>query len=130
MLEFWKRENNAVSLVWGTSDFEEKELDRPEYLGNVMKSFIDGSNIVWVSPAEARVNYRRSRGVITAFMALICGVVAAIYVLKFELSQPIGSYASLVASIINTIQITVFNIIYQVQCSLYKYLCLFHKMKS
>ena len=117
MLEYWKRENNAVSLVWGTSDFEEKELDRPEYVGREMKSFIDGSNIVWFSPAEARVKYRRSRGVIIAFLALICGVVAAIYVLRYELSQPIGSYASTVASILNTIQITVCNIIYQVPCS-------------
>lgn len=49
-----------------------------------------------------------------AFLTLVCGVVACIYVLKFQLSQPIGTYASLVASVINTIQITIFNLIYQV----------------
>jgi anoctamin-7 len=114
MLENWKRENSSVTLEWGTSDFEENEMDRPEYYGDNMKSFIDGSDITWYPPEKSRNSSRISRSILFAFMSLVCGVVAAIYVLKFQLSQPIGSYASLVASLLNTVQITIFNIIYQV----------------
>ena len=114
MLEFWRRENKAVTLEWGTSDFESNELDRPEYFGESMKSYIDGSDIIWYPPEQSRRSNRTSRNTVMAFMTIVCGVVACIYVLKFQLSQPIGSYASLVASVINTIQITIFNLIYQV----------------
>ena len=79
-----------------------------------MKSFIDGSDITWYPPEKSRASSRVSRSILFAFLTLVCGVVAAIYVLKFQLSQPIGSYASLVASVINTVQITIFNLIYQV----------------
>ena len=114
MLEFWRRENKAVTLEWGTSDFESNELDRPEYFGESMKSYIDGSDIIWFPPEQSRRSDRNSRHIVMAFLTLICGVVACIYVLKFQLSQPIGSYASLVASVINTVQITIFNLIYRV----------------
>lgn len=52
MLEYWKRENKAVTLEWGTSDFESTELDRPEYFGENMKSYIDGSDIVRTESQE------------------------------------------------------------------------------
>ena len=52
MLEYWKRENKAVTLEWGTSDFESTELDRPEFFGENMKSYIDGSDIVRTESQE------------------------------------------------------------------------------
>jgi len=124
MLENWKRQNARVSLNWGTADFEDKELDRAEFYGTPIKSFIDGSDIMWFAPEERFNRLVISRSFLTGLLTLICGVVACIYVLKFQLSSPIGSYASLVASVINTIQITLFNMLYQVlnddmSCSLH-----------
>lgn len=117
MLENWKQQNARVSLVWGTSEFEEKELDRPEFVGNLQLSFIDGSQMVWFPPVEQSSKFVLSFALLSAMLSLICGVVASIYVLKFELSSSLGSYASVVASVVNTIQITLFNMIYEVLCN-------------
>mmetsp|Transcript_21436 Transcript_21436/g.30713 ORF Transcript_21436/g.30713 Transcript_21436/m.30713 type:complete len:368 (+) Transcript_21436:20-1123(+) len=114
MLEHWKRENATVAMAWGTSHFEEHEMDRPQFIGEPKKSFIDGSDMVWFAPEERFSRLIISRSFLTGLLSLICGVVASIYVLKFELSAPIGSYASVVASVINTMQITLFNMLYQV----------------
>mmetsp|Transcript_15579 Transcript_15579/g.21347 ORF Transcript_15579/g.21347 Transcript_15579/m.21347 type:complete len:123 (+) Transcript_15579:56-424(+) len=114
MLEHWKRENATVAMAWGTSHFEEHEMDRPQFIGEPKKSFIDGSDMIWSSPKDRYARRVFSRRSLAGLLSLICGVVASIYVLKFELSAPIGSYASVVASVINTMQITLFNMLYQV----------------
>lgn len=43
---------------------------------------------------------------------LIIGVVVGIYIIRFSLQGSIGESASTIASILNTVQITVFNILY------------------
>lgn len=46
-------------------------------------------------------------------MLLVLGVVASIYVLRFSIESQVGTYASTIASVLNTVQITVFNYIYR-----------------
>jgi hypothetical protein len=54
----------------------------------------------------------QSTAVINTLIVIVVGFVAAIYVLRFRLYMSIGGNASLVASCLNSIQIVIFNMIY------------------
>lgn len=115
MLEYWKRQEAHTALRWGMSDFEEQEQDRPEFVGEVMKSYINGRDMMYFPPDKAQQLYNISQSVITGFIAIVIGVVAAIYVFRFVLqeNEDTSLYSSTIASILNTVQITIFNMIYQ-----------------
>lgn len=115
MLEFWKRQESRTSLIWGMTDFEKLELERPEFDGVLIKSFINGKDITYYPEEQLKALAAVSRTVITIFVSLMLIVVAGIYWFRFYLQErnDTSAYASVVASIMNTIQITIFNIIYQ-----------------
>ena len=113
MLEYWKRENAKIALFWGVTQFEERELDRSEFTGEPIKSVIDGSDMLYFAPHEFRARLISSRVVIFMMVFILLGVTTGIYVIRFVLAQSIGSSASLVSSFMFTVQITLFNIMYQ-----------------
>lgn len=113
MLEKWKQLEKFTAMRYGMLGFEESEPDRPEFRGELIDSYIDGSPFLFFPPEESKKRRFGSRTIILSFISLVIGVLASIYVLKFSLQNSIGSTASTVASILNTIQITLFNMIYQ-----------------
>ncbi len=117
MLEMWKRKESDIALQWGMTEFEDLEPDRPEFVGDKIVSFIDGSKDYTYFPKNEKDNrVCASATVIIVFISLVCGVVASIYVLRWSLQAKANAspYASTIASILNSVQITVFNMIYQV----------------
>lgn len=115
MLEFWKRRQSTVALWWGTSDFETKdEQERPEYQGQLIRSPIDGSLIIYFPDSEVAFKVLSSTIVVATFVAIMCGSLAGIYVLRFYINDRIGtSEASYVASALTTALILTMNTIYQ-----------------
>eukprot|EP01032_Pedospumella_encystans_P010538 gene10538-12308_t len=113
MLEYWKRQESFTAMQWGMSEFEQEEPVRPEFKGHPIKSFIDGRDTLYFPPEEQMDNMAGSGSVVGAYMLLVLGVVASIYVLRFSIEHQVGTNASTIASILNTIQITVFNYIYR-----------------
>ena len=114
MLEMWKRKQGYVDLFYGMLDFEEDEPDRPEFVGELIPSFIDGEPMVYFDPNSASERAAQSYSIIVTFIMMVCGVVAAIYVLRYTMQKTVeqAPYASTVASILNSAQITIFNMIY------------------
>lgn len=113
MLEYWKREEQLIAMRWGMLKFEQTEPDRPEFHGETIESFIDGSPMMYFPKASYKRRIQFSFFIIMTMVLLVVGVVASIYVIRFALqSGPTAPYASLVASVLNTVQITVFNMIY------------------
>jgi len=114
MLEMWKRKQAYVDLFYGMLDFEEDEPDRPEFVGELIPSFIDGEPMVYFDPDSASERAAQSYSVIVTFILMVCGVVAGIYVLRYTMQKQKtqAAYASTVASILNSAQITIFNMIY------------------
>lgn len=112
MLEYWKREEAMTGMRWGMLDFESKEPDRPEYHGAEVNSPITGEKMTYFPPASANSRAVQSLVAIGGMILLVVGVVASIYVLRFAVQNTLGTYASLLASVLNTIQITIFNIVY------------------
>ena len=97
MLEYWKREESRTALQWGMSDFEATEQVRPEFFGELKPSYINGK-LTLQYPASKFI--RRgiiSKAVVTTFCMLIIGIVASIYVLRFQLERyGNGRYLSLI----------------------------------
>ena len=113
MLEYWKRAEAYKAMKWGMTEFEEEEPVRPEFKGHPIKSYINGRDMLYFPPEEYLDNMANSGSIVGAFMLLVLGVVASIYVLRFSIQQEVGTYSSTIASVLNTIQITIFNYIYR-----------------
>lgn len=115
MLEYWKREESRTALQWGMSDFEAKEQVRPEFLGELKPSYINGELTLQYPVSKFIRRGIISKAVVATFCMLIIGVVASIYVLRFHLERHGNGryYASTVASILNSIQIVVLNMLYR-----------------
>jgi hypothetical protein len=115
MLEFWKRSQRMQAMKWGMLDFEDEEPDRPEFKGDRIKSFVDGRDMTYFPPKQHGRLVAASQSVIVTFIFIVIGVVAGIYYMRYVLQkQSLGPYASTIASVVNTIQITIFNVIYQI----------------
>lgn len=115
MLEYWKQKENRIALEWGMTNFEDKEPDRPEFIGEAINSFVDGSMMLYFPEEEKNNRLCGSATVIILFIALVIGVVLSIYELRFAMQKSASQspYASTTASILNSIQILVFNMLYQ-----------------
>jgi len=114
MLEFWKRSESFLALKWGTEGFEDNEVQRPDFRGKKINSFIDGSRIEFYEDHDFRhIWIGLSYIAIALLISLVIGVVVAIYVLRFALVPSIGnSNAQTMASILNAVQIQVLNYFY------------------
>ena len=118
MLEFWSRAQKVDTQRIGTLGCKDHELDRPDYKGRKIKSFIDGSEILHACP------YRKACRVFASFTSILLmiigslSVIASIYVIRKVLYESIGFYAAqVVASSLNAIQIAVFNVLYGMAAS-------------
>jgi hypothetical protein len=69
--------------------------------------------MVYFAKGELMNRIVGSQSIILGFILLLISVVGSIYILRWALQSSIGSNASIVASIINTIQITIFNMVYR-----------------
>jgi hypothetical protein len=113
MLEFWKREEKFTALQWGMLGFEETEIDRPEFFGEETKSYIDGSLTTYYPPKKHQGKVAKSFIMIGCLALIVLGAVISIYVIREILYRTaVGDYSQLIASIMNSIQITIFNVIY------------------
>lgn len=69
--------------------------------------------MLYFPPEDQADKMAGSGSVVGAYMLLVLGVVASIYVLRFSIESQVGTNASTIASILNTIQIQIFNYIYR-----------------
>lgn len=113
MLEYWKRKQIKYALKWGMIGFEASEPERPEFKGEMIISYVDGKKMLYFPKGAQAHRKSWSFTAIYTFIFLVIGVVAGIYYMRYTLQPKIGSYASTVASILNAVQIQVFNMIYQ-----------------
>ncbi len=116
MLEFWKRKEKLTAFRWGMEDFESTQLDRPEFNGDgqgTIKSFIDGSEMLYFPPQKQAKLMCESFTIIGSLAALVLGAVICIYVIRRVMyDTSVGTYSSFLASVMNSVQITIFNIVY------------------
>jgi len=109
-LNFWKREECTKAMQWGMTGFEETEISRPQFRGDLITSPVTGQFELWYPPDIRRARNLFSQGAISAFILAACGVTSSIYVLRAALEGPFGADAATVSSFLQGIQIAVLNI--------------------
>ena len=124
MLEYWKRAEKTQALEWGMIGFEDHEVDRPEFKHqDTIVSYIDGSqNMRWYPESKRTVKMYQSGVLVFLMIVGAVSVVAVLYVLRAALQARVGDLAQTIISVINAIQIYVFNYLYGIAAtSLTKY---------
>ena len=109
-LNFWRRNEAKLAMEWGMTGFEDHELDRPQFRGDLITSPIDGKFELWYPPQKKRVKMLISQTSISLFILLAVAATSGIYVMSAALQPKYGGQAATIASIVNAIQINVFNI--------------------
>ena len=112
--EFWKREEKYTALEYGQIGFEDREDTRGEFKDYEVLHLVGEETLFF--PYKKK-NYL----VMTSFMIislLCCGVIgttACIYVIRYQMAtrnKEANDYASIVASILNVIQIQIWTFIF------------------
>lgn len=115
MLEFWKRREKRMALEWGTADITKSDVLQPEFRGDRIKSFVDGSEGYLHFPTSTRNKYVfQSSLAIFGLTCLVVGVVASLYTIKQELVKagvPVAE-AQTYASVFNSVEIQATNLLY------------------
>eukprot|EP00604_Paraphysomonas_vestita_P003315 CAMPEP_0174820228 /NCGR_PEP_ID=MMETSP1107-20130205/3919_1 /TAXON_ID=36770 /ORGANISM="Paraphysomonas vestita, Strain GFlagA" /LENGTH=426 /DNA_ID=CAMNT_0016035151 /DNA_START=1028 /DNA_END=2308 /DNA_ORIENTATION=- len=117
-LEFWKRKESTYAMRWGMTGFEEEEQVRPQFVGTKKLSPIDGKEYLYFNRSEEQQRAFQSSVVIWSFILIVIGTIAAIFSLKLVMNgvkalNPDGvQMGSIIASILNSLQITILNAIY------------------
>lgn len=116
-LESWMRHESSLSIVWGQTKFEKVEIARPQYKGVERRSPItDEMDEIHYDDSKRYKFLLLALTVSLTIILLVLGLVAAIIILKSFLTNTllIGGidFAGPVCSILNAIQILIFNFIY------------------
>jgi hypothetical protein len=116
-LEGWRRKESSLSILWGTTKFERVEVPRPQYKGVTRRSPITDEMEEIYYPTSKRVwIFIASASVSLLILSLVLGIVAGLIILKSEITDSLVvsgiNFAGPVVSIINAVQIIVFNVLY------------------
>jgi len=142
VMEFWKRKEKWLALKWGTlgngngssgssssgssgsssgssgggEDSFFSETVRPAFKGQWIKSFIDGSDIIYYENkcCGGMQRWLLSGTVLLTLLLVAIGAVGGIYVVRLLLfSTRVGRFSQFVASGINALWITLLNIVFR-----------------
>ncbi len=121
MIQYWKREQQLNSLKWNTlgSSFHDEILAahdfRPQFYGVKIKSYVDGSDILYFPSSKRFVLYMASTFVLLICIAVVLIAIMATYFARLQISHTIvAPYEQWVASGITGIQIVVCSNIFSV----------------
>jgi len=115
VLIFWRRKEKELSMMWGTAgeDKRTRPVIRDEFQGILMKSHINGDDILYYSPAVLAC---------LGFFAILCttmlviitlALVVSLYVIKYQLANTIVGYqAQWATSGITAFLVSIINVFY------------------
>ena len=118
-IELWKRKQSLFAVQFGQTDTELAEAERPAFKGTFIRSIQnDDINVLFFSPT--RKIFRIIISYCISISILVCVIVCVILILYFksyfyglDSVDTSNSLVAAVPSIINAIQIQIFNAIYQ-----------------
>lgn len=118
-IELWKRKQSLFAVQFGQINSEKAEAERPSFKGQFIRSIHnDDINVLYFSPKKKIL-----KTIISYFISisiLVCVIVCVILILYFKdylytcgCVDTSNSLIAAIPSIINSIQIQIFNAIYQ-----------------
>jgi Na+/phosphate symporter len=125
-IEYWKRIQITAAMKWGVIGFEADEQVRPQYVGEDIKSYIDGSDIIVYPEYKKKKRQNIVYTIVLFCIILVVVVVAATFYLQYALTNPPYSEslvvdiplmnsinaAYIIVPLINAIVIIVANLLY------------------
>ena len=117
-LEYWKRKEKTNAMKWGMVGFEAEEGTRPQFFGEKKDHPVTGREYLYFNRWTA---YRRlvfTSSFVLTLIGIVIAVIASIFYLRISLSRRedmnVGgvALAGIIASVLNALQIQVFNAIY------------------
>lgn len=137
-LESWKNRQIRTSMEWGTTNFENEEVERPEFQASEdvieMNSPITGEPVFYFPPDEQSKRINRSILTISGLMCVVFIMVFGIFFFKAWTSEPGSIFnlvlelggteyevktGSIIAGFANAVLITIMNMVYDsVKCKL------------
>ncbi|KAH9257675.1 hypothetical protein BASA81_004133 [Batrachochytrium salamandrivorans] len=120
MIEFWKRKQSRLAMEWGTSDFEQTEVVRPEFIAtHYIPSPITGKSEPYYSWRSFFAKVLASLVIVFICIGVVVSAIVGIFVFKVfvsldsantGLSQETATYMALV---INAIVILILGTVYK-----------------
>lgn len=117
-LEYWKRKEKTYAMKWGMSGFEDEEIDRPQFEGDLKPNPVDGRPYFYFSSFRKNVRLFVTSSMAASLTLTVVGVIAAIFVMRIIMSKSPEmnlngiNLAGSIASIANALQIQIFGVIY------------------
>lgn len=116
-LENWRRKESSLSILWGTTKYEQIEVPRPQYKGVKRRSPITDEMEEIYYPASKRVKFMIFGITITLLiLCLVLGIVSGLILLKWQITDKLVingfNLAGPLCSVLNAIQIVIFNGLY------------------
>lgn len=116
-VEFWNRKESCLAIKWGQSDYEEDEVPRPQFHGEIRRSPVDDEMKDVYFPPTRRYKLFVLTGFITCvFIAAVITTVLGIIFLRWQLTNNLTfqntDLSGPICSSLNAFQIQFFNIIF------------------
>jgi anoctamin-10 len=111
-LEQWKRIESYYQVLWGTTSFEDKEQQRPEFEGEFKRSPVNGRLSQYFPWHQKFWRSFVSRSVLLSLVVCVIACVVGIFILRELLEEWNSTYGSYIASVISAIQIMIFNAVF------------------
>ena len=117
-LEAWSRRESTLAVVWGQTNFEKVEIPRPQYKGVPRRSPITDDMDEIYYESSKRIKFFILACSVTLFIiCCVLGIVAGLLILKQKLNNDLiyfgTDFAPILCSVLNAIQIQIFNFIYR-----------------
>ena len=109
-LEKWKRRQSTLSVIWGQTDYEKIEIPRPQFRGELRRDPVTDDMVEIYYESKKRLRFYFLSAVVTfIIICMVLACVAGIIILK---QNTTSTTLSAIYSIVNAIQILIFNVIY------------------
>ena len=118
MMEYWRRRESRLAFTWGTVDYLQDEVTRPEFSGYSRRSPVtDDLDEIYYNPIKRVFIMLFNFLVMVIILLIVIGIVAGLIIMRWKLTDAllINGFdgAGPLASVLNAIQIQVFNYLYQ-----------------
>jgi len=115
-LEYWKRYQAILQLRWNVREFEDQEVNRIEFSGDLRVSPITGEDEEYFSDEERCQRYMLTQPIMA--LAIVVVVIAAVGIVLFQYfavhSGTFGNSGTYVAGGVNAAVIQIMNMVYAV----------------
>jgi len=95
LLEFWKRREKTLVMMWGMTGFEEEEADRPEFEGEEVPSPVNGEDDMFFPETERLKAMGKTTAALAGILVVVTGVFASVFALGAFLNLNGSSIGSL-----------------------------------